>query len=349
MKSDRLEHQAEPAQRGGLAHEPGDRDTAPEPGRGWRTAMTGATALFLTAGLAYGVWSQHQPLLELLHRTGQRLAGMGQLGWEDAKGEWHEVARADAARLSWSADTAFLTPTWVPVMKGLDTADLTFARPPHPQTVTLTLARVDPSAFRIRVVGYPDWVEHPVTDFAKKWDFVLAINASYFSTEEGPIGVVVQDNKLRHRQASRKAAHFVVDGPGGAVRIVNQKHAPLDQPYAAFQGFPSIMRSGTLFDYIHTGGRGFDVFEVDRRSGACTDRDGKLLLMATDSLTNGLSLSELGVIMGGLGCVDGMGFDGGSSTAMEIRVKGHRRHVAGLKPVQVVLGLSPLSLRTKHP
>jgi exopolysaccharide biosynthesis protein len=206
----------------------------------------------------------------------------------------------------------------------------------------LVLARVDARAFRIRVVGYPDWAEHPVAAFAKKWNFALTINASYFSTEEGPIGVVVQDGKLRHRQATRKAAHFIVDGPGGAVRIVNQKQATLDKPYSAFQGFPSIMSGGNLYSYIQSGGRGFNVFEVDRRSAGCIARDGRLVLMATDSLTNGLTLSELGVIMGGLGCVDGMGFDGGSSTAMEIRVKGHQRHIAGLKPVQVVLGLSAL-------
>ena len=342
MKSDHPTPQVDSSDR------PGPEPSLEAPGAGVeapsrsRAAWAVTFGILATVGLAYGVWSQQQPLLELLHRTGQRLAGMGQLGWEDAQGTWHEVTRADSARLTWSADTAFLTPAWVPIRKGLETADLAFARPPHPQTVALALARVDPSAFRIRVVGYPDWAEHPVSDFAQKWNFVLTINASYFSTEEGPIGVVIQDGKLRHRQASRKAAHFIVDSPGGAARIVNQKQATLNEPYSAFQGFPSILRDGTLFSYMQAGGRGFDVFEVDRRSAACTDREGQLLLMATDSLTNGLSLSELGVIMGGLGCVDGMGFDGGSSTAMEIRVKGHQRHIAGLKPVQVVLGLSPL-------
>lgn len=308
----------------------------------WTWASTWSLGTIAVLTLAYCGWRQQQPLLELLHRAGQRLAGMGKLGWEDAKGEWHEVAPADAARLSWSADTAFLTPAWTEISPGLETAELPFARPPHPQTVALVLARVDPRAFRIRVVGYPDWAEHTVADFAEKWNFALTINASYFSTEEGPIGVVVEDGKQRHRQATRKAAHFIVDGPGGSVHIINQKLARLDNPFSAFQGFPSIMSGGNLYSYIQSGGRGFNVFEVDRRSAACTAKDGRLVLMATDSLTNGLSLSELGVIMGGLGCTDGMGFDGGASTAMEIRVKGHQRHVAGLKPVQVVLGLSAL-------
>lgn len=305
-------------------------------------AVLGVLLLLVVTGTAYGAWTERLRLLELLHRAGQRLAGMGELGWEDAEGVWHTVAPADAARLTWSADTAFLTPTWRPLTRGLELADIAFARPPHPQTVTLVVVRVDPARFRLRVVGYPDWAEHRVSEFADHWGFLLAINASYFSTDEGPIGLVVQDGKVRHRQATRKAAHFVVDAPGGPVRIVNQKHARVGTPYSAFQGFPSIIEDGTLFDYMHGGGRGFDVFEVDRRSAACTTRDGHLLILATDSLTNGLRLSELGTIMGGLGCVDGMAFDGGSSTALELRVSGHRRSIPGVKPVQVVLGLSRL-------
>lgn len=313
---------------------------SPPSGPGIGRAVLFALLLLITGAGGYAAWLERLRLLELLHRTGQRLAGMGELGWEDAAGGWHTVAPADAARRTWSADTAFLDPAWAPVTPGLDLAEIPFARPPHPQTVTLLLARVDPTRFRLRVVGYPDWAEHPVSDFADHWGFLLAINASYFSTEEGPIGLVVQDGTVRHRQATRKAAHFVVDAPGGTVRIVNQKHARLGTPYSAFQGFPSIIEDGTLYDYMQGGGRGFDVFEVDRRSAACLTRDGQLLLMATDTLTNGLMLSELGTIMGGLGCVDGMAFDGGSSTAFELRVGAHRRSIRGLKPVQVVLGLS---------
>lgn len=310
----------------------------PPPGIG--RAVLVALLLMIAGALTYAGWAERLRLLELLHRTGQRLAGMGELGWEDAAGAWHTVAPADAARRTWSAETAFLAPQWEAITPGLELAEIPFARPPHPQTVTLLLARVDPSRFRLRVVGYPDWAEHPVSAFADHWGFLLAINASYFSTDEGPIGLVVQDGTVRHRQATRKAAHFVVDSAGGAARIVNQKHARVGTPYSAFQGFPSIIADGTLFDYMQGGGRGFDVFEVDRRSAACVMRDGRLVLMATDTLTNGLMLSELGTIMGGLGCVDGMAFDGGSSTAFELRVGAHRRSIAGLKPVQVVLGLS---------
>ena len=279
-------------------------------------------------------------VLEVLHRTGQRLAGLGELRWEDPGGDWHDIAPSNDARLTWSAETAFLVPAWHPVAAGLDAADLSLARPPHPQTVVLALYRLVPARWNLHVVGYPDWVEHPLPDFTAKWGFSLAVNASFFSSE-GPIGLVIQDGVLRHRQASRKAAHFLVDTRAGSVRIENQKMAGIAGVYAGFQGFPAMMTNGRLYSYVASGGRGFDVFTVDRRSAACTDREGRVILMVTDSLTNGLSFAELGVLMGGLGCVDGMAFDGGSSTALDVTIAGHERHVQGLNPVQVVLGLTP--------
>ncbi len=292
-------------------------------------------------GLVGLVLLESQPLLEGLHRAGQRLAGMGTLQWADAAGDWHAVARADADRLTWSEDTAFLNPDWRQVVPGLETADLRFARPPHPQTIDVALTRFDPSFWAFRVVGYPDWAEHTVAEFADTFDLTFAVNASFFS-DEGPIGLVVQDGKVRHRQASRRAAHFLMDTRGGPACIKNEKLAAIGAPWAAFQGFPAIMEDGKLYNYIRSGGRGFDVYSVDRRTAACTDREGRLVILVTDSVTNGLRISELGVILGGLGCVDAMGFDGGSSTAMELRVPGHERSIAGLKPVQVVLGAEPV-------
>lgn len=309
----------------------------PPPPRGpWRWPWA-LVALVLLGGLWLAARRQ-DALLEVLHRTGQRLAGLGELRWADPGGDWHDIAPSNDARLTWSAETAFLVPAWQTVAPGLDAADLKLARPPHPQTVVLALYRLEPARWDLRVVGYPDWVEHPLPDFTEKWEFSLAINASFFSSE-GPIGLVIQDGVVRHRQASRKAAHFLVDTRGGPVRIENQKMTGIAGVYAGFQGFPAMMTNARLYSYVASGGRGFDVFTVDRRSAACTDRAGRVILMVTDSLTNGLSFAELGVLMGGLGCVDGMAFDGGSSTALEVTIPGHQRHVQGLKPVQVVLGL----------
>ena len=62
----------------------------------------------------------------------------------------------------------------------------------------------------------------------------------------------------------------------------------------------------------------------------------------TRTLTNGLAFHELTTLLGGLGCVDAMGFDGGTSTGMYVAVDGVREEIANLKPIPVALGAYPI-------
>jgi len=275
---------------------------------------------------------------------GQQLAGVGSLEWRSGSA-WTPVARADARRRRWAPEHAFLTPEWDTIAPGLDVADLALRRPPNPLEVDVFLARVDPSAWRFRVWGTPDFAPGAVGELAARAGLMLAVNASYFS-DDGPLGLVVSDGAARGRQGRNRAAHFLVgpaaSGPareGGAPRIVNQKGAALGPLVQGFQGFPAVMTGGETYSYLRYGGRGFDVWRVDRRTAACTDRGGRVLLLVTDTLTNGLSLAELATVLGGLGCVDAMAFDGGSSTGMALRLPGHLRTVPNLAPVPVIVGI----------
>jgi hypothetical protein len=130
---------------------------------------------------------------------------------------------------------------------------------------------------------------------------------------------------------------------------VNQRPSP-DAPTPGvdgalregFQGFPAIMSAHETYAYMRYGGRGFDVWKVARRTAACIDGEGRVVLLVTDTLTNGLALTELATVLGGLGCVDAMAFDGGSSTGMALRLDGRRRDIPNVEPVPVVVGISPL-------
>lgn len=270
--------------------------------------------------------------------VGGWLAGLGELSWRDGEGDWHTVDRAAARRRQWGPTDAFLTPTWRVLAPGLELAEVPVRRSPNPQPVDLVLTRADPARWRVRVVGTADWSGTSVAALADEAGLVVAINAAYFS-EEGPLGLVVSDGVRRHRAVSHRAAHFLVDG--GRVRVVNQRRAETTGVEQGFQGFPSIMSDGRTYAYMRVGGRGFDVWEVDRRSAGCVLRDGRLLFLATDSFAGGLSFDELATVLGGLGCLDAMGFDGGTSTGMVVHVGSVWRSVLNYKPVPVVVGLAP--------
>jgi hypothetical protein len=294
-------------------------------------------AVLAAMGTLAGLWAAREAIVDAARAVGQTMAGVGDLQWRTAAGEWTDVPSGHASRRHWGLVDAFLSPEWRAVSPGLDMADLAVRRTPNPQTVDLFLARVDPARWRFDVWGRPDWEPGAVADLAEEAGMALALNASYFA-EDGPIGLVVGGGTLRKKQARNRAAHFLVP-TGARPRIVNQKRAPLPPLDAGLQGFPSIMTAGRTYAYMRVGGRGFDVWAVDRRSAACVTRDGHVVLLVTDTVTNGLSFDELATVFGGLGCWDAMAFDGGGSTGLSLRVGETTREIPNLTPVPVVVGV----------
>jgi hypothetical protein len=251
-----------------------------------------------------------------IREVGRLMAGTNGLRWSRGDGGWEPVTREQASRRLWGPVDAFLQPDWSSVAAGLDVGTLAFGRGADPLDIDVVIARVSPARWRFRVWGRKDWTPGGVDELAREAGLTLAVNASYFS-DSGPLGLVISDGVRRNAQGSRRAAHFLVF-PGGP-RIVNEKRATVAGAEQGFQGFPAIMQGGRTFSYMRDGGRGFDVWAPDRRTAACVDRGGDVLILVTDARIGGLSLDELATVMGGLGCLDAMAFDGGSSTGMSLR------------------------------
>lgn len=266
---------------------------------------------------------------------GHWLAGGGALSWRDPEGEWKEIDTADATRRQWGPADAFLAVDWSEPAPGLQLADLYLRRAPNPTRVDVVLARIDPVRWRFRVASRRKWARTTVASFAAADELTVAVNGPYFS-DEGPLGLVLQDGEVNNRQVAHRAGHFLVRGD--RPHIVNQRRADYSGADQGFQGFPSIMSGGRTYAYMRVGGRGFDVWQVERRTAACIDRERRLILLVTDSVLSGLSLDELATVLGGLGCVDAMGFDGGSSSGMAVFAGDVNRIVANPEPVPVVLG-----------
>lgn len=265
----------------------------------------------------------------------RRVVGGGTLYWSDETHGWTEIPLALRMRRHWGEADHVLQPGWEQVQPGLDMAELSFLRPPDPRGVDILLVRVDPARWQFRVYGRDDWSRGSVSALANEAGLAFAVNGPYFA-EDGPLGLVVSDGVFRNRQGSRRAAHFLVDEPGTLPRIVNERGTDVTGVREGFQGFPSIMTGRKTYSYLRTGGRGFDVQVVDRRTAACTTASGEMIFLTTDTWIGGLSLSELATVMGALGCVDAMAFDGGASTGMWIDGKSE---VRGLDEVPVIVGV----------
>jgi uncharacterized protein YigE (DUF2233 family) len=297
-------------------------------------AMAVAVALALGAVAAVGP----RRLVDLALANLERIERMGRLEILSPSG-WEEVGASRETRLAWEAADAFLVSrvAWRELAPGFVRGELDLRRAPNPQVVSVVVTRIDPGRWALRVLAGDGFPAMGVGDLARAGKAPFAVNGPFFSAD-GPLGLVVVDGQKRHRASSAWSSHFVVEEPG-AVRIsFTPPRGSVDQ---AFQGFPAIMQSGSAFRYMRWGGRGFDVWAVDRRTAACVDRDGWVDFLVTRTITNGLAFHELTTLLGGLGCVDAMGFDGGTSTGMFVDVGGVRDEIANLKPVPVALGAYP--------
>jgi len=260
---------------------------------------------------ALGVaWWQNDRLVGEFRILGRRGALAFQVG--DA---WVPVESADRRRRSWGPHDAFLAPEYDVLESGLELARLPYRRDPVPALYDLLVVRVDPALWNFRVFGRDDFSRAGVRELAG--DASVTLNASFFA-EEGPVGLVLQDGEVRVPQGSARAAHFLVD-PLYGPRVDNRKGASLEGIEQAVQGFPAIMSGGETYSYMRYGGRGFPVHELARRTAVCVDWEGQVLVVVTDTPLNGLTLNELATVMGGLGCEDAMGMDGGSSTALHVQ------------------------------
>ncbi len=287
----------------------------------------------LGATLALGLW-QREALVHQLRILGRR----GQLAFE-LGGSWVPIEPEDRRRRVWLPEHAFLDQAPYDVLEpGLELATLRYRREPNPAEHVLRVVRVDPELWRFRLVAAPDLRLRSIEEHARSGGVPVAVNASFFS-EDGPVGLLRIQGEQLVPQGSVWAAHLLVD-EGGRVRIDNEKGADLSQAYEGFQGFPAIMSQGQTFPYMRYGGRGFPIHELARRTALCSTED-RVVLVVTETLANGLTLNELATVLGGLGCLEAMGLDGGSSTAMYLDAGGRHLEVPARDGVPVALGLSP--------
>ncbi len=166
---------------------------------------------------------------------------------------------------------------------------------------------------------------------------VAFINANYFDPQNRALGLVVVDGVVFGQ---------AYQGLGGMLQVQNggvRVRSTILEPYAdealeqAVQAFPMLMTNGLASFANPQGDR------VSRRTLVGQDTQGRIILMATTSLT-GIKLVDLSQYLAttDLGLVNAVNLDGGGSTLMALMPPAQPTYfIPSFDPVPTVLAVYP--------
>jgi len=230
--------------------------------------------------------------------------------------------------------------TWTEIEPGMELHEIVVTRPRNLSDVRLVALRLDPDAydFAVEVAPLSEWVSETAGEIGA----VAAINGGYFDAGGRPLGLLIASGRQVSGELATAPGRAVFGVRDGMPFVSEAAGLSLDGVSEALQTTPLLVREGAEVE-------GFDEpWRVDRRAAICVDWDGRVVLAATDTLLNGLSLSEMAHLMardvgrGGLGCRSGMNLDGGTSA--QLWVDGHpEAWVPGYTEVPVILLALPRS------
>jgi hypothetical protein len=270
-------------------------------------------------------------------------------------GEWREWWRAERAPARWSGGSAPLRDAveWRRAGDGLSWGELRLAGSGEAWRVRLVVARVDPRRWRLR--------HHPTRrddGRAGPWsidrapdDAALALNAGMFGAG-GPWGWVVMGGRELRPPGTGPLSMAVVVDTAGAVALVPAEGIAAARERGdvaeAFQSYPAVLAGdGEVPLQLRAPGRGVDLEHRDARIAVGLTREGELLVVLTrfdaldgalDFVPFGLTVPEMGAVMGALGARRAVLLDGGISSQLALRdAAGARRAWPGLR--EVALGL----------
>jgi len=223
---------------------------------------------------------------------------------------------------------------WDEIAPGLELHRVVVTRPRNLSDVELVAVRFDPAAYRFAVLTAPDgtWA----SAVGESEGAAAVINGGYFDARGQPLGLLIAGGVQLSGELARTAGRGVFGVRDGRPFVAEAAGLPLDGITEALQTTPLLVRDGAEVE-------GFtEPWRVDRRAAVCVDGEGRPIFVATHTLLNGLSFSELAHLMardterGGLGCWQGMNLDGGTSA--QLWVDGHAEAgVPGYTDVPVFL------------
>ncbi len=198
------------------------------------------------------------------------------------------------------------------------------------RSIFLNVLKVSPKKFVLKPVYNADGAT--AETFAKDSHAIAVVNANFFDTAGKVLGLVKKDNKVVNpkRDISWWGVFCV---KGNSARVLAFKNYQSDVCEQALQSGPRLVAGGEIVKIKD---------EISPKTAVGVTREGDVVIVATAQF---LSIQKLALVMhdseknGGLGCVDALNFDGGSSTQMQINYSDFTLSVSGYSKVPVGLGV----------
>lgn len=198
------------------------------------------------------------------------------------------------------------------------------------RSIFLNVLKVSPKKFALKPVYNADLAT--AETFAETSHAIAVVNANFFDTSGRVLGLVKKDNKVVNpkRDISWWGVFCV---KGSSARVLASKNYQNDACEQALQSGPRLVVGGELVKIKD---------EISPKTAVGVTREGDVVIVATAQF---LSIQKLASTMrdseknGGLGCVDALNFDGGSSTQMQINYGEFTLSVSGYSKVPVGLGV----------
>lgn len=167
---------------------------------------------------------------------------------------------------------------------------------------------------------------------------IAGVNGGFFTKENKPLGLVVQDGKKLHvlETGSFTVAGVLYD-TGKSIHLIRSKKylsGKIPLPKEALQGGPFLVEKGVKI-------KGLDKEKIASRTFIATDGKGKWCIgvsspLSLDAIAEWLTNSKA---LGNFKIREALNLDGGSSSLFWTKKEGSK--ISPLKPVRNYLGIAP--------
>ncbi len=277
------------------------------------------------------------------------------LAVRDSSGGWRTFWSSSSAPVVWRRAPLAAAARWKPGAIGIAWAELELKGSGEAWRTRLIVARVNPTLVRLALdTAFTAAREAAWTLDHAPVEAVLAVNAGQFEATMPWGWVAVDGRRWLPAQNGPLSAALMQDSSGSLhwIRAEDVRRVS-SQPGVrwAFQSYPAVLAGDSILAPLRAAGAGIDVAHRDARAGICLTHDGQLVVAITrfdaagralDFVPFGLTVPEMGAVLGALGCRDAMLLDGGISARLRVRgADGVAHDWEGLRPVPLGLVALP--------